>query len=62
MTLKAQSNSKLGHRNISCDAEKHDYIVSIFRNGKYFKANFDTLDEAINVRDRALEFYEKKHF
>lgn len=62
MTLKAQSNSKSGHRNISYDDAKRSYVVSIYHNGRYFRAYLDTLDEAIEIRNRANDFYEKNHF
>lgn len=62
MTLKAQSNSKSGHRNISYDDAKRSYVVSIYHSGRYFRAYLDTLDEAIEIRDRANNFYEKNHF
>lgn len=59
MNLKAQSNSKSGHKNITYDSIRHHYIVSIRRNGKLFVARADALEEAICIRDRALKFYEE---
>ena len=59
MKLKSQSNSRLGHRNVSYDEKKQSYVVSIYRKGKFFVAYLNTLDEAIDVRDRAYAFYEK---
>ena len=59
MNLKAQSNSKSGHKNISYYEEEHSYIVSVYRDGKKFKTRVNTLEEAIQVRDQSLEFYEE---
>lgn len=57
--MKAQSNSKSGHKNISYNDEKRSYVVSIYQNGKFFVAMLNTLEEAIETRDKALEFFEK---
>lgn len=59
MTLKAQSNSKSGHRNISYDDTEHSYVVSVSRNHQRFVAHLDTLKEAIDSRDRVIRFFEK---
>lgn len=57
--MKAQSNSKSGHKNISYNDEKRSYVVSIYRNGKFFVAMSDTLEEAIDIRDKAIKFFEE---
>ena len=44
--MKAQSNSKSGHKNISYNDEKRSYVVSIRRNGRRFIAHANTKDEA----------------
>lgn len=59
MNLKAQSNSKSGHKNIHYDETVHSHVVRIYRNGKLFVAYANNLEEAISVRDKAYEFYEK---
>lgn len=59
MNLKAQSNSKSGHKNIHYDESVHSYVVRIYRNGKLFVTYANNLEEAISVRDKAYEFYEK---
>lgn len=57
--MKAQSNSKSGHKNISYNDEKRSYVVSIYRNGKFFVAMLNTLEEAIDIRDKAIRFFEE---
>ena len=57
--MKAQSNSKSGHKNISYNDEKRSYVVSIYRNGKFFVVMSDTLEEAIDIRDKAIKFFEE---
>lgn len=59
MNLKAQSNSKSGHKNITFDHSRSDYHISVYRNGKFFVMRANTLEEAIVIRDKALEFYEE---
>ena len=59
MNLKAQSNSKSGHKNIHYDETVHSYVVRIRRDNQLFVTYLDTLDEAISVRDKAYEFHEK---
>lgn len=59
MNLKAKSNSKSGHKYVSWSEEKRSYVVSIYRDSKYFLVRTNTLEEAIDVRDKALTFYEE---
>lgn len=62
MTLKAQSNSKSGHKNIHYDETAHSYVVRIYRKHNLFVTYLDTLDEAIFVRDKVYDFYKKNGF
>lgn len=62
MTLKAQSNSKSGHKNIHYDETAHSYAVRIYRKHNLFVTYLDTLDEAIFVRDKVYDFYKKNGF
>lgn len=57
--MKAQSNSKSGHKNISYIEEKRSYVVSIRRNGRRFIAHANTKEEAIDIRNKALDFFEE---
>ena len=57
--MKAQSNSKSGYRNIFYNDAKRFYTVHICRNGRRFIVYTDTKEEAIEVRDKALTFYEE---
>lgn len=59
MNLKAHSNSKSGHRNISYDDSNRAYVVSVSRNNQRFVALLDTLKEAIDTRDSVIGFFEK---
>ena len=48
-----------GHKNVTCREELNDYFVQIFRDRKKFSQAFNTLEEAIDVRDRAIQFYDE---
>lgn len=55
----AQSNSKSGHKNISWSELKRSFVCVIMRDGKMFQAHFDTLEEAIEIRDKVYDFFEE---
>lgn len=48
-----------GQKNITYREDLDDYFVQIFRDRKKFSQAFNTLEEAIDVRDRAIQFYEE---
>lgn len=48
-----------GCKNITYREKLNDYFVQILRNRKKFGQAFNTLEEAIAVRDQVLEFYEE---
>lgn len=48
-----------GHKNITYREDLNDYFVQIFRDRKKFSQAFNTLEEAIDARDRAIQFYEE---
>lgn len=48
-----------GHKNVTYREDLDDYFVQILRNRKQFNQAFNTLEEAIDARDRALQFYEE---
>ena len=48
-----------GQKNITYREDLDDYFVQILRNRKKFGQAFNTLEEAIEVRDRAIQFYEE---
>lgn len=58
-TKLAQTNSKSGHRNISYSEQKRSFVCIIMRDGKMFNAHFDTLEEAIEIRDKVYDFFEE---
>lgn len=49
--------SKTGHTNVIYREKTNDYLVSILRYGKGFHRAFNTLEEAIEIRDKVLDFY-----
>lgn len=48
-----------GQKNITYRENLDDYFVQILRNRKQFNQAFNTLEEAVAVRDQVLEFYEE---
>lgn len=48
-----------GQKNITYREDLDDYFVQILRNRKKFGQAFNTLKEAIAVRDQVLEFYDE---
>ena len=48
-----------GHKNITYREKLNDYFVQLLRNRKQFNQAFNTLEEAIEVRDKAIQFYEE---
>ena len=48
-----------GHKNITYREKLNDYFVQLSRNRKKFNQAFNTLAEAIDARDRAIQFYEE---
>lgn len=48
-----------GHKNVTYREELNDYFVQIFRDRKKFSQAFNTLEEAIDARDKAIQFYEE---
>lgn len=48
-----------GHKNITYREDLDDYFVQLLRNRKQFNQAFNTLEEAIDARDRAIQFYEE---
>ena len=55
----AQVNSKSGHKNISYSEQKRSFVCMIMRDGKMFNTHFDTLEEAIEIRDKVYDFFEE---
>lgn len=51
--------SNTGHKNITYREKLNDYFVQLLRNRKQFNQAFNTLEEAIDARDRAIQFYEE---
>ena len=51
--------SNTGHKNITYREKLNDYFVQIVRKGQALHLAFSSLEEAIETRDRALQFYEK---
>lgn len=54
-----RNQSKSGYKNIVYREKTNDYLVSILRNGRGFYQAFNSLEEAIAIRDKVLESYEK---
>ena len=48
-----------GHKNVTYREDLNDYFVQIFRDRKKFSQAFNTLEEAIDARDKAIQFYEE---
>lgn len=48
-----------GQKNITYREDLDDYFVQILRDRKKFGQAFNTLEEAIEVRDKAIQFYEE---
>lgn len=48
-----------GQKNITYREDLDDYFVQLLRNRKQFNQAFNTLEEAIDSRDRAIQFYEE---
>lgn len=48
-----------GQKNITYREDLNDYFVQLLRNRKQFNQAFNTLEEAIDARDRAIQFYEE---
>lgn len=48
-----------GCKNIIYRESLNDYFVQLSRNRKKFNQAFNTLAEAIDARDRAIQFYEE---
>ena len=55
--VEANKNNSLGVKNISYNTRDRQYCIDIVRNGKRFRALALTLDEAIRIKETALEFY-----
>ena len=51
--------SNSGHKYVYSREKTDDYSVSITRKRDRFFRAFNTIEEAINVRDKALQFYDK---
>lgn len=51
--------SNSGHKNITYRDNLNDYFVQIVRKGRALQLSFNSLEEAIEIRDRVLQFYEK---
>lgn len=51
--------SNSGHKYVYSREKTDDYAVSITRKRDRFFRAFNTLEEAINIRDRVLQFYEE---
>jgi len=56
----ANKNNVLGVKNVSYDRYYQRYCIDIIRNSKRFRAYAEDLDEAIQIKEKALEFY-KNH-
>ena len=48
----AHSDSKSGHKNVSYNSRFNVYAVNIMRNGQAFQAYTDSLESAIEIRDK----------
>ena len=48
-----------GQKNITYREDLDDYFVQIFSDRKKFSQAFNTLEEAIDVRDKAIQFYDE---
>lgn len=55
----AQTNSKSGHKNITYVDRIKAYEVRIVRDGKIFHALTNSLEEAIEIRDKVYNFFEE---
>ena len=51
--------SKTAHTNVIYREKTNDYLVSILRQGQGFYRAFNTIEEAIEIRDKVLDFYRK---
>ena len=51
--------SKTGHTNVIYREKTNDYLLSILRQGQGFYRAFNTIEEAIEIRDKVLNFYRK---
>lgn len=54
-----RKDTNTGHKNITYREKLNDYFVQLLRNRKKFNQAFNTLEEAIDARDRAIQFYEE---
>lgn len=55
--VEANKNNVLGVKNVSYDKYYQRYCIDIIRNSKRFRAYASNLDEAIQIKEKALEFY-----
>lgn len=53
------STNKTGHLHISFYPSKNDYVVAISRKQDHFYMRTTTLDEALEIRNKVYDFYEK---
>ncbi len=56
--VEANRNNSIGVKNISYNRHRQKYHVEVCRNGERFRALASTLEEAIQIKEAALEFYE----
>lgn len=54
----AKSNSNSGHKNISYNNKFNVYAVNIMRNSQVFRAYTDSLECAIEIRDKVYDFFD----
>ena len=55
--VESNKNNSIGVKNISYNRRRHRYHVEVCRNGERFRALALTLEEAIRIKESALEFY-----
>ena len=56
-----QTNSNTGHKNISYNDKFNVYAVNIMRNGRAFQAYTDSLESAIEIRDKVYDFFKENN-
>ena len=52
-------HTNTNHKNITYREKMNDYFVQILRNHTQFNQSFNTLEDAIDARDKAIQFYEE---
>ena len=55
--VESNKNNSIGVKNISYNRHRQRYHVEVCRNGERFRALALTLEEAIRIKEAALEFY-----